>query len=148
MSDSRADNTRGIEMEPSEIENFLVEQGYGTLALASENKAYAVPISIGYDGERLHMNLITFGAESKKLEYVGDTEEACVVLQDVQGKFDWRTVVVTGSIREVNDDEADYHEEVLDDNGWFPVIYPPTDPMSNITHIVMEPTEMTGRIGD
>lgn len=148
MSISEDIQIRGIEMTEKEIEDFLTEKGYGTLSVASEKRAYSVPISIGYDGNHLFMNLLTFGRKSKKMDYLQDTEEACVVAMEINNRFDWRSVVVTGHIDKVGEDEEDYHEDVLNENGWFPIIYPPSGPLTDVARVVMEPTEMSGRKGE
>lgn len=147
MSDSDKDEIRGMEMNRSEIDEFLTERGYGTFSVASEGQAYSVPISMGYDGKDLFMYLLTFGGKSRKLDYLQDTNRACFLAVEVNSRFDWGSVVVTGTTSEVGEDEENYHDEVLEDNGWFPNIFPPTDPMTDHTRIVLEPSKITGRKG-
>lgn len=148
MSDTDDPEIRGIDMTREEIDDLLTDRGYGTLALSAEGRAYAVPISVGYDGDRLFLNLITFGEVSKKAEFLRQTEEACLVVTAVDDRFDWRSVVVTGTIEPVPPDEEEYHRAILDENAWFPVIYPPSEPLTERTRVVMDPTEMTGRKGE
>lgn len=147
MNGTSDDSVRGSEMTTAEIDRFLTERGYGTLSLSSGGRAYSVPISFGYDGDRLFMELLTFGERSKKLEYLEGTEEASLVAMEVNGRSDWRSVVVTGPTEEVDEDEAAYHEAVLEENGWFPVIYPRSEPLTDVTRIVLEPSETGGRKG-
>lgn len=147
MTSNTDEELRGIEMTPSDIDEFLVEQGHGTFSVASEGRAYAVPISFGYDDERLYLSLLTFGNDSKKLAYLEDTDEASLLAVDVESRYDWRSVVVTGTISEVDEDETEYHEEVLEENGWFPLIAPPSAPLTDVKRVVLEPATMSGYHG-
>jgi hypothetical protein len=45
------------------------------LSLASDDEAYAIPVSFGYDGERALMYLLRFGEDSEKLAVANDTEQ-------------------------------------------------------------------------
>lgn len=139
---------RGLEITRDEIDEFLTEIRHGTLSLASDGRAYGVPISFGYDGDRVFMNLIVFGDCSRKVAYLSDTEEACLTAMDVHDKFDWRSDIVIGEIESVDDAEIEYHESVLDDNGWFPMIYSPTEAMTGVERVVMEPSEICGHKGE
>jgi len=137
----------GIEMDESEREEFLYERGHGILSLTRDGEAYGVPMSFGYDGEHVFVQFIEFGDHSKKGEFLEGTERACLAVYDVETRFKWRSVVVTGTLSEVPDAETEYAEETLEDNGWFPNIFPPTEPMSGITRMAMTVGEVTGRKG-
>jgi nitroimidazol reductase NimA-like FMN-containing flavoprotein (pyridoxamine 5'-phosphate oxidase superfamily) len=147
MTDASDDAVRGSEMTPAEVDELLTERGYGTLSLSAGGRAYSVPISFGYDGDRVFMELLTFGEHSRKLEYLEGTDEACLVAMEVEGQSDWRSVVVTGPIEEVDEDEAAYHEAVVEENGWLPFIYPRAEPLTGVVRVAMEPSELTGRKG-
>ncbi len=45
-----------IEMSQSEIDTLFKDMGTGVLSLTNDAKTYAVPQSLGYDGERLYSN--------------------------------------------------------------------------------------------
>lgn len=137
----------GIEMTAAEIDTFLTEQGYGTLSFARRGESYGVPISFGYDGENAYMHLLQFGEESEKMAYLAETTTACLTVDDVEGRFRWRSVVARGPLREVSEEEIDTVEEALDDNGWFPTIFPPTDPMTDVNYVELQIEEATGRKG-
>lgn len=147
MSTISDDEIRGSDMTAAEIDEFLTETGHGIFSVASGDRAYSVPISFGYDGERVFLELITFGDHSKKSEYLRDTTEACLVAAEVNDRFDWRSVVVTGPVERVSEDEAQYHRDVLDENGWFPVIYPRSEPLTEKTRVVLDPATVGGRKG-
>ena len=137
----------GIEMADEEIEEFLYDQGHGTLALADEGEAYGVPISFGYDGERLYMSLLEFGNESQKMAFLETTDVASLIVSEVKTRFDWKSVVVRGAITDVPESDVEYMDGVLDDNAWFPTIFPPTDPMTGVHHVVLHPEQVSGRKG-
>jgi len=137
----------GVEMSAGEIDEFLYEQGHGTLALADGGEAYAIPISFGYDGEVLYLSLLEFGEESEKVAFTETTEQACLTTYQATTRFDWQSVVVRGSMREVPDDEIESMDEVLDDNAWFPTIFPPSAPLTGVRHLALEPEEVSGRKG-
>ncbi|SDK03714.1 Nitroimidazol reductase NimA, pyridoxamine 5'-phosphate oxidase superfamily [Halovenus aranensis] len=146
-TDETTETLGGIEMTETEIEQFLTEQGHGILALADDADAYGVPISFGYDGEWLYTSLLEFGDESQKLAYLDETDTACLTTYQVSTRFDWKSVVVRGTVRQVNEDDIEYMDDVLDENAWFPTIFPPSDPMTGVRHLALVPEEMTGRKG-
>jgi len=146
-TDNAEGQVSGIEMTAAEVDAFLTEQGYGTLSLASEGDSYGVPISFGYDGDSAYMHLIQFGEESRKLAYLAETETACLTVDEVEGRFRWRSVVARGPLEEVPESEVDAVEDALDDNGWVPTLFPPTDPMTDVRYLRLEIGEATGRKG-
>lgn len=137
-----------IAMSSDEISDFLGESGHGVLSLAREDDAYSVPISFGYDGERLFLSLIQFGDDSEKLEYIESDGQASLTVYDVETRFDWWSITVRGSLHEVSDDERAYVEETMDENAWHPSLFPPTDAMTGVTWMELDIAEMTGRKGE
>jgi nitroimidazol reductase NimA-like FMN-containing flavoprotein (pyridoxamine 5'-phosphate oxidase superfamily) len=149
MTDTESREIRGVHMDRDEIDAVLEEQGFGTLSLADGASAYGVPISFGYDGDsRLFLYLIRFGDTSKKLDYADRTETACLVAYDVESRFRWRSVIVSGSLHPLADDETDHMEAVMDDNAWFPSLFPPDDAMTAVRRMVLEIDDVTGRKGE
>lgn len=147
MSTDQTEQVSGIEMSEAEIDEFLSERGHGILSLARDAETYGMPMSFGYDGDRVFMQFITFGEHSKKGEFLEGTERACFTVYDVETRFKWRSVVVTGTLFEVPETEKQYAEDTLEDNGWFPNIFPPTEPMSGVKRVAMAVEEATGRKG-
>lgn len=139
---------RGIEMSRADIDEVLEELGHGTLSLASDEEVYGVPISFGYDGDRLFLSLVQFGDESKKLSLIDHSTEACLTAYHTESRFEWRSVIVQGTIVDVDEDESEYAQEVLDDNAWFPTIYPPTSPMTDVRRVELNIEEASGRRGE
>lgn len=148
MSQEDSTAVRGIEMSDAEIEAFLEAQGHGVLALANDGASYAVPVSFGYDGERLYVHLIRFGDSGEKFAYVDGTERACLTAYDVDSRFEWRSVVVRGPLRAVPDSETDHMEAVIEENAWIPSLFPPTSPMTGVERFELATEEASGRKGE
>jgi len=139
----------GSGMTDHEIDRFLLEQGVGILALASDGDAYAVPLSFGYDGEdTLYLDLLRFGEESRKLEFVADTGTACFVTYDAPTQFDWRSVVAFGTLEPVPDDETATMEDVMADNAWYPSLLPQQETVTGFERYRFAIDGVTGRHGE
>lgn len=139
---------RGAWLDDHEINRALKEIGYGTLALTRDGEAYGVPVSFGYDGDRLFLYLFQFGEESKKLGYSEHTQRASLTILDIESRDEWRSVIVTGTLREVDDDEVEHVEAVIDDNAWFPTFFPPDSPVTGVQWTELQIEESTGRKGE
>jgi nitroimidazol reductase NimA-like FMN-containing flavoprotein (pyridoxamine 5'-phosphate oxidase superfamily) len=107
-------------MTDAEVDAFLREQGTGVLALASGDRAYAIPVSFGYETGRAVFAYWRFGSGSTKAEYTAATEEACLTVYDVASAMEWRSVVARGPLHELSADEWDDLGGLLDDNAWSP----------------------------
>jgi nitroimidazol reductase NimA-like FMN-containing flavoprotein (pyridoxamine 5'-phosphate oxidase superfamily) len=138
---------RGTWMDDDEIDRTLREVGYGTLALTRDDDAYGVPVSFGYDGDRVFLYLFKFGEESKKLGYSEPTQRASLTVIDVESRTEWRSVIVTGTLREVDDDEIEHVEAVIDDNAWYPAFFPPDSPVTGVQWTELQIEAATGRRG-
>lgn len=111
---------RGDPMSDAEIDAFLTEQGTGILSLADDNRAYAVPISFGYERGRAVFAYWQFGTDSQKLAYSEATERACLAVYDVASEFDWQSVLAFGPLREMSHEEWTEVGELMDENAWSP----------------------------
>lgn len=105
----------GKAMGQHEITEFLTEQATGVLALSEDRRAYGIPMSFAYDeeNERAIMDL-GFADDSKKRRFLETTDEACLTVYEWNSPHDWRSVVVTGPMRPVDEDDLD--EDV---QGWY-----------------------------
>lgn len=141
MASTGSTEIRGVHMDRDEIDEVLAAQGFGVLALADGGSAYGVPVSFGYDSDsRLFLYLIRFGEDSRKLAFADRTESACVVVYDVESRFRWRSVIASGTLHPVADDEVEYMEAVMDDNAWFPSLFPPEEAMTAVRRVDSEST--------
>lgn len=148
MPADEATSLRGIEMSEQEIGEFLHAQGHGVLSLARGGDSYAIPVSFGYDGEDIYLSLIEFGDESRKLDFVEETDQACLVTYRVETRHVWKSAIALGRLEEVPADEYERAEEVLKDNAWFPSIFPPTQPITGFHRMILHIDEATGRKGE
>jgi hypothetical protein len=136
---------RGVAMDRAEIEAFLRERGTGTLSLADAGEAYGIPVSFGYDGDRLYFYLIRFGEESTKLDFAATTTRATFSTYSFVDGNDWRSVVVRGPIEEVPEDRLDAAEAAMSDNARFANLFPYGERMTAWPRYWLVPEEVTGQ---
>lgn len=134
-------------MQETEIDFFLRSQGYGTLSLAADGDAYGVPVSFGYDGDHLYFIFLQFGVDSQKRAFADATDTASFLVSQVNSKFDWQSVIVTGQLREMRDDEVTHGRDVMADNAWHPSLFSEADPMGDLKGYVLDIEAKTGRKG-
>ena len=125
MTDDVADDVtpgrvRGGQMTDAEIDAYLETQGTGVLSLADGNRAYAVPISFGYESGRAVFAYWQFRPDSTKLAFTETTERACLAVYDFNAQTDWRSVLAFGPLRELGTDEWAEVGELMDENAWSP----------------------------
>lgn len=94
-------------MHRDEIRAFLQEQGHGVLAFNTD-EPYAVPVSYGFgaDADRCFLQLY-FGPDSRKRRHVVASPDVCLVVYEWTDPLDWRSVVIIGSLTELDDAERD-----------------------------------------
>ncbi|MHB9287866.1 pyridoxamine 5'-phosphate oxidase family protein [Halobacteriales archaeon Cl-PHB] len=141
------DTLRGYAMDRDEIDEFLREQGTGVLSLSRDGTAYAIPVSFGFAADSLYFFLLRFGDDSKKLDFVETTDEASFTTYDVEDANKWRSVVVTGPLTEVPDDEAEDLEDVMFDNAEFASLFPYGEPMTEQVRYKLSVETVTGQKG-
>ena len=134
-------------MDAEERAAFLQEQGTGTLSLANRGEAYGIPVSFGYDGERLYFFLIRFGEGSEKLDFAEMTTRACFSTYTFDDQHHWQSVVVRGSLERVPQNRADAAEEAMTDNAQFANLFPYGEPMTEWPRYQLVPDEVTGQKG-
>ncbi|RLM59362.1 pyridoxamine 5'-phosphate oxidase family protein [Halobellus sp. Atlit-31R] len=118
--DAAPERVRGGRMTDAEIDAYLQERGTGVLSLADGNRAYAVPISFGYESGRAVFAYWQFRPDSTKLAYSETTERACLAVYDFASQTDWRSVLAFGPLRELGTDEWAEIGELMDENAWSP----------------------------
>ncbi|MCU4925925.1 pyridoxamine 5'-phosphate oxidase family protein [Halobacteria archaeon AArc-dxtr1] len=93
-------------MSNEEVETYLKRIGTGVLSLASDDDAYAIPVAHHYEDETLYVRLSTDGSSTKQ-SYLEETETACLTLYDVDPPRESWSVVVTGSLRQLDNPERE-----------------------------------------
>jgi hypothetical protein len=108
------------QLSAAAIEDFLASQGTGVLALPTDAAPYVVPMSFGYDGGRRLYFTFVAGAESRKADLAAGGGPARFLVYSVDTPFNWRSVVLTGTIDELPRSEWDEHATAMEDNAWYP----------------------------
>ena len=111
----------GTPMSQDAIDRLLEQQGYGILSLCDEGNPYSIPISFGYSGEAVYIPFLAEGPQSTKAAITTEGTVARLLVTDISGRFDWRSVSVTGPVSAVEPDTAEFEQfvETVDDNAWF-----------------------------
>ncbi|WP_353633890.1 pyridoxamine 5'-phosphate oxidase family protein [Halobacterium sp. NMX12-1] len=138
---------RGVAMDETERDEFLRQRGIGVLSLASENVAYGMPVSFGWDGDDLYFILLQFGEDSEKLDYAATTERATFSTYNFEDEHHWRSVVARGPLEEVSDDDTDDVTETMFENAQFASLFPHGEPITDQPRYRLVPEELTGQKG-
>lgn len=118
-------------MTDAEVDALLRTQGFGVLSMADGGVGYGVPLSFGYADERMFFVFQRQAAESRKKQFTETTERASFLVTDVESKHDWASVILTGTLRQVDADDWDELVDALEANAWFPSLFSEADPMQN-----------------
>lgn len=136
----------GIGMDEKAINAFLREEGVGVLSLTDGHEAYGVPVSFGYDGEdNCYFVFLRVGEQSKKEGFAEQTDRASLTVYDVRSKHVWTSVIVSGSLHEIADDEWSDLETAIEDNAWYPSLFSEAEPMRDIQGWKLQIDEVTGQ---
>lgn len=88
-----------------QIKRFLRVQHVGVLGLPAAETPYLLPMSYGFDGEsRLYFSYVV-GDQSRKATLSDRTEGASFLVYNAETMFHWRSVLVTGALRSLSEDE-------------------------------------------
>ncbi|HCA59485.1 MAG TPA: pyridoxamine 5'-phosphate oxidase family protein [Blastocatellia bacterium] len=90
-----------VEMRMSEIEQLLDEVNYGHLGCSQNGMPYVVPVHFAWAKPVIYI----YTTEGKKAEIIRGNPKACLQLEDVKNKRDWRSVIVQGEAAQVTDHE-------------------------------------------
>lgn len=135
---------QGRELDRAEIDAFLEQQGHGVLSLAAEGEAYGFPVSFGYDGEALWFVFQRPGETSRKEAFATETTKASFLAYAVEDKNDWTSVIVSGTLRPVEDDEWPDLLAAIEANAWYPDLFSATEPMRDFLGFSLVPDSISG----
>ena len=110
-------------LDDTEIDEVLIRNGIGVLALVDGTQPYAIPISFGYDAEEMVFPMQWGGGySSRKSEAIESNPKVCLTVyeQDADDPAIWRSVVVTGEIYEIEDADTEQAYASLAANAEFP----------------------------
>jgi nitroimidazol reductase NimA-like FMN-containing flavoprotein (pyridoxamine 5'-phosphate oxidase superfamily) len=93
------------EMSREETDALLGRHETGVLSLARDDAPYAIPISYGYDAETrtVYLRLVSTPDSEKRAFLSSEPDARIVVYEEAEPQY--RSAVVTGTLREVSTDE-------------------------------------------
>jgi len=100
-------------MDDGEIDQLLSNRTTGVLALPAEGAPSMRPLSFHFDGDSALYFLYVVGEESRKAELSDRADAAQFLVYSMETPFNWRSVLLTGSISRVPEDGADTAAEVM-----------------------------------
>jgi nitroimidazol reductase NimA-like FMN-containing flavoprotein (pyridoxamine 5'-phosphate oxidase superfamily) len=108
----------GTALEDSEIVDFLQDRGLGTLGLTKGGEAYTIPIAFAYDNEEQRCIFrFIMAEESRKREFVAETDVASLTAYQWKSKSQWLSVVIRGPIRQLPDSDLGHAAALLSSVG-------------------------------
>lgn len=136
----------GTPMRHEDIEQLLDDRGYGIVSLCDDSNPYSVPISFGYDGESVYLPFLSESPHSRKAEIISAGAVARLLVTDITGRFDWRSVSVTGRLHAVDPDSEEFEQflATLDDNGWFMRGFERADSLASFQGWRLDPERIQG----
>lgn len=113
----------GVErMTDEEVRQFMSGQSVGVLGLPTGGTPYLVPLSYGFDGEKHLYFTYVVGEKSRKTTLSDDAREGSFLVYRADSAFRWTSVLTSGRLRAVPDDERESAVEALDLR-WRPEIF-------------------------
>jgi len=85
-----------------QIEQVLHAEVIGRIGCHSEGLTYVVPVTFAYDGQRI----IVHSAEGMKVQMMRSNPSVCFQVDQIQDIANWRSVILWGEFRELEDIEA------------------------------------------
>lgn len=106
-----------VSMTDDQIDGFLSSQNVGVLGLPAENAPSMRPLSFWFDGESTIYFLYVLGPDSRKARLSERADAARFLAYRAETPFNWRSVLLTGSIEAVSEDERTAVEETMEMRG-------------------------------
>jgi nitroimidazol reductase NimA-like FMN-containing flavoprotein (pyridoxamine 5'-phosphate oxidase superfamily) len=94
------------ELTEAECLDVLSRASFGRLGCARDGQPYVVPISFYYDGTA---SVYSFSTVGQKIQWMQQNPKVCLEVDHVESRFQWTSVVVTGTFEELSaaDDGGD-----------------------------------------
>jgi nitroimidazol reductase NimA-like FMN-containing flavoprotein (pyridoxamine 5'-phosphate oxidase superfamily) len=106
-------------MNEAEIRSFVSHRNVGILALPADGAPYVIPMSFDFDGEDHLYFTFVVGEDSHKATLSDRAEGASFLVYDATSAFIWESVVMSGDIDELREEERSEVEDVLG-SAWRP----------------------------
>jgi hypothetical protein len=111
-----------VRMTDEEIDGYLASQHVGVLGLPAEGAPGLRPLSFGYDGDALYF-LYVLGGESEKERLSRAAEAARFLVYSAETPFNWRSVLLTGTLEALEDGEEYEHARSVMEHAWRPDVF-------------------------
>jgi nitroimidazol reductase NimA-like FMN-containing flavoprotein (pyridoxamine 5'-phosphate oxidase superfamily) len=102
---------------------MLVRKGIGVLAMVDDGQPYAIPMSFGYDADKMVFPMQWGGGyQSRKSQAIDGNPNVCLTVyeQDSEDEAIWRSVVISGEIYEIEEADRERAYASLAANAEFP----------------------------
>lgn len=109
-------------MDDDDIDGTLGSQNVGVLGLPTDGAPSLRPLSYWFDGEDALYVVYVLGDESRKRTLSDRADAARFLVYSVETTFNWRSVLLTGTIEAVSDAEREALEAEMD-IGWRPELF-------------------------
>ncbi|MDS0260369.1 pyridoxamine 5'-phosphate oxidase family protein [Haloarcula sp. S1CR25-12] len=109
-------------MDDDDIERTLERESVGVLGVPTEGAPMLRPLSYWFDGEDALYFVYVLGGESEKRTLTDRADAAQFLVYSVDAPFNWRSVLLTGSVEAVSAAERAALEERLDIS-WRPDLF-------------------------
>ncbi|MFC7131890.1 MULTISPECIES: pyridoxamine 5'-phosphate oxidase family protein [Salinibaculum] len=131
-------------MSDAQIREYLLAQGVGVLGLPDAEFPYLIPMSFGYDGEStLYFLFLLFGGDTQKESLSDRSARATFVVYSAESKFEWRSVILKGTIAPVPNEEFGELQEAME-NAWHPDLFSSASPQRGVQGYKLEIEESNG----
>ncbi len=109
-------------MDDDDIEQTLANQSVGVLGVPSDDAPMLRPLSYWYDGDDALYFIYVLGSESEKQTVTDQAGVAQFLVYSVETTFNWRSVLLTGTIEAVSDAERTALEAEME-VAWRPDVF-------------------------
>ncbi|MBW9062323.1 pyridoxamine 5'-phosphate oxidase family protein [Rhizobium herbae] len=96
------------EMTRSECIGLISANRLGRLACSKDDRPYIIPVYYALDGNCLY----SFSMPGQKVDWMRENPHVCVEVDEFQGGFGWRSVVVYGKYQEFPDTDQWHHQRL------------------------------------
>ncbi|AFO57066.1 MULTISPECIES: pyridoxamine 5'-phosphate oxidase family protein [unclassified Natrinema] len=94
------------QMDEEAVTKFLTLQSHGVLGLPTENGPYLLPMSYGFDGNSRLYFWYVVGSQSRKAALSDQATTASFLVYRAE-MFHWRSVLLTGTIRRLPEEDRE-----------------------------------------
>lgn len=88
------------------------------------------------------------GERSKKEQFARQTDRASLTVYVVSSKHVWTSVIASGTLHRVPDDEWQKLEAAIEDNAWYSSLFSEAEPMRDFQGWELRIDDVTGQESD